>query len=208
MRHDVARGGSRRPNARNAQRDANEPLWHRAVCIARAGNRPRDRLETVRQLERRQDARATDADEAPDGARAKLRYRVRLHFAERSAATRADPSHRRFVGGGVDSRRRQGQSDRLDAIAREGRAVARRANFRRRQSDGRQAPQPAHCRIGVDLGRGERRNRLRDRRQLRWPMGARVGRERRRQRAALFSRALLRRDQTHSRRYADVAGDP
>ena len=86
LRHDVARRRTRRPDARDAQRDADEPLRHRALRVARAGDRPRDRLEALRQPERREDEGPAHADEAPDGAREELRRRVRVHHRPRRPA--------------------------------------------------------------------------------------------------------------------------
>ena len=54
LRHDVARRGAGRPDARDAQRDADEPLRNRPLRVAREGDRARHRLEAVRQPERRE----------------------------------------------------------------------------------------------------------------------------------------------------------
>ena len=103
-----------------------------------AGDRARHRLEAMRQPQRRQDAGAAEAAEAADGAGAKA-------SASNSSSSRPakpdaiypmlrtdDLARRR-----LDSRRRQGQPDRPDAIARQRRAHARRAHRRRRDGDRR-----------------------------------------------------------------------
>ncbi len=56
--------------------------------------------------------------------------------------------------------------------------------------------------------RRARRDRLRDARQLRRPVGARVRSPRRRQRAAVLGRALLHRHRADCRRGTGPAGDP
>ena len=61
--------------------------------------------------------------------------------------------------------------------------------------------------VRVRHGGEEREVALRDRRQLRRPVGAPVRRARRRQRAALVGRALLHRHRPHRGRAPDAAGD-
>ena len=81
LRHDLARGGARRPDARDAQRDAHEPLRHRALLDARAGDGARDRLEAMR-LAQRRDAR-------PSGWRcSSARWRARRASASSSSSSR------------------------------------------------------------------------------------------------------------------------
>jgi glycine/D-amino acid oxidase-like deaminating enzyme len=59
-------------------------------------------------------------------ARAKS-FGIEFEFVSpRKRKADADPAHRRSRGGGMDSRRRQGESDRSHAIARQGRAHGRR----------------------------------------------------------------------------------
>ena len=73
-----------------------------------------------------------------------------------AGSDRADPAHRRPRRRGVDSRRRQGESDRPHAVARQGRAHARRDDRRRRQ--GRPASTRRDGRVaGVALASGRRR---------------------------------------------------
>jgi glycine/D-amino acid oxidase-like deaminating enzyme len=69
VRHDVARGRPRRPDARHTQCDADEPLRDRSLRVARAGDGTCHRLEAVRQPQRRADAGASGVDAAADGAR-------------------------------------------------------------------------------------------------------------------------------------------
>ncbi len=104
--------------------------------------------------------------------------------------------------------RRQGESDRSHAVAGEGRAHARRDHRRRRQGHRRDHCRPPRCRRPVEVGRRRRRDRLRDDRQLRRPVGARVRAPRRRHGAALRRRALLPRHQGDPRRHARHAGGP
>ena len=73
------------------------------------------------------------ADEAADGAREELRHRVRVRVARGGRPDRADPAHRRSDRRGVDSRRRQGESDRSHDVARQRRAQRRRDDRRRRR---------------------------------------------------------------------------
>ncbi len=129
--------GPRRPDARDTQRDAHEPIRYRTLFDARAGNGARDRLEAMRQPERREDAGAHAAHPAANGAGEKFRHRLRLRDAGGSGPDRAHPAYRRSRRRRVDSRRRQGQSDGPHAIAGPGRAAARRDDRRRRQSDRR-----------------------------------------------------------------------
>ena len=57
-------------------------------------NRTRDRVEAMRQPQRRQDAGTAETAEAPDGAREELRHRLRIRFAQRSRDDLSAASHR------------------------------------------------------------------------------------------------------------------
>ncbi len=208
MRHHVARRRSRRPDARHAQRDADEPLRHRPLRLARTGNGARHRLEAMRQPQRRAHAGAARVHAAADGAREELRHRVRVRVAGGGRPARADPAHRRSRRCRVDSRRRQGESHRPHPVARERRADARRDDRRRRQGHGRRPR--GGSRHGRPLADGRRRgsDRLRIAGQLRRPVGPRVRTPCGRQRAALRGRALLPRHQGDSGRGDRHAGDP
>ena len=67
---------------RRARREAlSREESDRAVRLARSGNGTRDGMEAMRQSQCREDPGAAHAHQAADGARAKLRRRVRLHHA-------------------------------------------------------------------------------------------------------------------------------
>ena len=108
-----------------------------------------------------------------------------------------------LVRRGLDSRRRQGESHRSHAIARQGRADARRADRRRRaRSTGVTRHNGRVSGVEWTSGDGVRRDRLRDRRQLRRPVGARIGRSAGVNVPLLLGRALLRRHRADRRRDA------
>ena len=165
-------------------------------------------MEAVRQPQYRQDPGTAHADQAADGPREELRDRIRLPFTGRDREAGADPAHRRSRGWRVDPRGRQGQSDRPDAVARKGRAHARRHHRRGRQGDRRHGRRRPRHRPHMEIGRRRGRARLRNRRQLRWPVGARAGAAGRCHGAAVRGRAFLPRHQGDSRGRAGHAGDP
>ena len=109
----------------------------------------------------------------------------------------------------LDSRRRQGQSGRPDACrsprARATRGVKIVEDVEVTGVPPRERPAPASRPRVRTTARA--RDRLRGRRQLRRPVGAPVRRAGRRQRAAVFGRALLHRHRPHRRRASDAAGD-
>ncbi len=129
------------------------------------------------------------------------------------ARRRAVPgdAHRRPRRRDLDPGRRQGQPGRPLHVARQGRTPARRqggrrrGGHRRRRRGERRAPD-SDRRARPPRGRGAG-HRLRDRRQLRRPVGAAVRRSRRGERAALVGRALLHRHRPDRGRASDAAGD-
>ena len=209
VRHDVARRGSRRPDARDAQRDADEPLRHRPLRVARAGDGTRHRLEAVRQPERRADAGAPRVD-------ASGRWRARRASASSSSSSpRPKPASR------VPILR---TDDLAGAVWIPGDGKANPTDLTQSLAKGarmRGATIVEGVKVtGVDRANGSRRrnplanrgrrrrDRVRSARQLRRPMGARVRAPGRRQRAALRGRALLPRHQGDRRRDSRHAGDP
>ena len=210
VRHDVACRRTRRPDARDAQRDADEPLRHRALCVARGGDRACHRLEAMRQPQRGKTPERLQAHAAADGAREELRHRVRVHLARRgrrasrrSCAPTTCPAPCGFPATArpipPTSRSRWPRA----------RACAARDLRRRARSppctlvNGRVA--------GVRLveRRRQRRDRLRHARQLRRPVGARV----RPRSPASTCRSTRPSTSTSSptadrRRHAGPAGDP
>ena len=204
----MACGRSRRPDARESQRNADEPLRHRALRVARGGDgiwRPGwkqcgsvnvAKTPQRMQLMRRQMARAKSFGVefewlSPDEVR------------ERVPLLRTDD----LTGGVWIPGDGKANPDRPHAIARQGRAQARCADLRRGEGDRGQPSQSPRRRARVDGWRRARRHRLRMHRQLRRPMGARVRRARRRRRAAAIGRAFLHRHRADRRRDAGDAGD-
>ena len=210
LRHDLARGGPRRPDARDAQRDADEPLRHRALLVARGGDRPRHRLEAVRQPQRREDARAADADEAADGAREELRHRVRVRLARRGrrASRRSCAPTTSPAPCGFPATARRIPTDLTQSLAKGARMRGARIVEGVKVTGVDVARRPRRRRRAGQHGDDEGTIALRDARQLRRPVGARVRPPRRRQRAALRGRALLHRHRADRRRHARPAGDP
>ena len=122
-----------------------------------AGDRARHRLEAMRQPQRRARRRSGCKLMRRQMARAKS-FGIEFEFISpaEAGAHRADPAHRRPGRRRVDSRRRQGQPHRPHAVARQGRAHARRARSSKA------------CRsTGVDVAQRPRRRRALDARRRR-----------------------------------------
>ena len=116
-----------------------------------------------------------------------------------AAGARAVPDHagRRPGRGDLAARRRQGQPDRPDLRAGQGRP--RRGAHGRRADQGDRHPRPRDGR-GHRRAHRRRRRRGRDRGQLRGPVGQAGRRDVRGDRAAALGRALLRRHRPDRRR--------
>ena len=202
MRHHVACRGPGRADARHTQRDAHEPVRNRALLDARAGDRPRHRLEAMRQPQCRQDAGTHEARQAANGPRERLRHCIRLRFTGRGRPDRAHIAHRRPRGCRLDSRRRQGQSDRSYAVARQGCPNARRRNRGGCEGDRRAHRAGPRDRRHVEMRRRRRRDGLRDARQLHRTVGEGIRTAGRSECSTAFGRALLHRHQGDPRRDA------
>ena len=199
----MARRRTGRPAAGVGERDAAGAVLHAALRRTRGGDRPVRRLQAVRGS----DGRAHRGPDDPAAPHRRERRGVQhgMRTAQPRAGARALPGDARRRPGRrhLATRRRQGQPDRPDVRAGQGRADARHARRRKDQSHRHSHPRRAGHRCAHRHGR----HRGRDRRQLRRAVGQAGRRDGRRQRSAAFGRALLRRHRGHRRR-APRPADP
>ena len=204
LRHDLARGRPGRPDARDAQRDADEPVRHRALLDAR---------------ERRPGSPPAGSSAAASTSR-KTPERLTLHAsgrwrARRASASSSSSSRPPRPGRIVPILRTDDLAGAvwIPATARPTRptctqSLAKGARMRgathRRGRQGHRRDRSQHGRVaGVRWTRRDDEGAiaLRDPRQLRAASGrAQFGALRRRQRAAVRRRALLHRHQADRRR--------
>ncbi len=190
LRHHLARRRSRRAAARQPERHPAGAVLDPALLRARGGGRPGHRLQAVRRRDGGAHRGPDDPAASYGGDGSGLRPRVRAALPRGGAGALPGDAGGRPRRRDLAARRRQGQPDRPDGRAGQGRPAAGRA-------DPREDPRARRARRGGAGHRrphGRRRHRGRGGRQLRRPVGQGRRRARRGERAAALGRALLRRD--------------
>ena len=167
LRHDLARGRAGRPAAGLGERHAAGAVLHPALRRARGRGRAVDRLQAVRRRHGRAHRGPDDAAPAYGGERGRLRAGVHAAHAGRGAGALPGHAGRRPGRRDLAARRRDGQPDRPDPGAGEGRAAAG-------CPDRREDPGPRRARRRRPRDRRahrRRRRRGRGRRELRGTVG-------------------------------------
>ena len=129
-RHDLARGRAGRAAARVGERHAAGAVLRRALRPARGGDRAVRRLQAVRRGDRGPHPGPDDPAAPHRGHRRRVRPRVRAADPRRGAGALAGDAGRRPGRRDLAARRRQGQPDRPDPGAGQGRAAGRRPDRR------------------------------------------------------------------------------
>ena len=183
------------PAARVGERDPAGAVLHPAVRRTRGRDRTVGRVQAVRGSDGRPH-RGPDGPAAPDGGeRRGVRHGVRTSQPRAGARALSRHAGRRPRRRHLAACRRQGQPDGPDVRPCQGRADARHP--RRREDQGHRHSHPG--RASHRRANRQGRHRSRNRRQLCRAVGQTGRRDGRRQRAAAFGRALLRRHRGHRR---------